>query len=1642
MGRPIKKKWFGENESLLTITAKLPGIPAGDGHIVSQTGTTKYMVEINGEQGIVLLMDTDDPNELQDGQAFILAVTADGQQFPIAKLHQHLAVVSDGNLATDDDLELFAWSDLPAYDDTNIGLVSADKQPDNPATTYVTSVSGTAITAIELFDKGSSWEATDEIIVTGGSGTGANFSIASTLNGKLESVNIDDGGTGYAEGDQLLFTSVPIQVDLELVDGTWQFARVSAGEYRASIDATRSGAVAHFILADKSIGVPTPEQIVAGTDDADNAVIQSLVGSVTGIEASAIFSGVTADQYSVYVAISEDGVPVDSFGGLYDFVNSGPTVTINSPATSEVNNSYTLTASITDADNDSLDFQWTQLAGSPVTINNPTSQTASFVAPATAGVVTFQVDVTDGMMSASDTHDITVADNGNVSEPINDIPVVSIDSVAEQVTSDSVTLTGSFVDTDAGDSHTQTWTQLSGPAITFDSPYSLVTDVTLSATPGNYSFRLTVNDGTADGFADVSFEAVAVASPLVANITTPTNANSEDWIKLTTDSVDDNNIPLTYVWTQTSGTTVTMRNDTTNEADFYAPDANESLGFNLEISNGTHTATDDIVINVSQTAKVQQMSEQLASDAMTFQTWTADADVVTMEVYPTNGNAGLPVEAPAVTNGSLQTIGWLHTGQMTSIGAGFEGIIKSIKLGDDRHYVVNDNLVENRLADNTNLALNHPPLVFDGSEPGYTYISVLSGIESAYFDLRVTMKGHSTGTCKVRFSFSNLVGDDLDAEENFTKTPGNLDDEVFTHRISGGSTLQFGNQYGAAQFIGEAYIELRPAAADAEFTTTGWDTYTEQPNGDWLGTTANNVPLLPFVNTPPIAEITSAILLDEETNADLTVSAIDINELDSLSYSWSQKTGPVVTINNGTTANASFTTPAVTGDPVDLIFECEVSDSIDVTTVSTTITVIDTTPVTVTLAADTDFTTNKMAADVRVLDTNGFIATIDVVQLYQLQDAPAVNTYDIVDTYNSLRLGDNIPSGNAPSRIGDARAITAVIEADGRNDDISEHNYGYDQRIAFQSQSDLGYGGMHWAKVPVSRNGWALYGGYQNLSSRFEEDTYVSNNIAMMKIEDATSNIWRIASTMSKYVGEYRDEAPAAFDAYGNTLYWSSNWGGTLDHREAFLVELPPTWADDLNSGNPPASYVINKDKPIDWPGNEPYVAADWLNINYTDTFTLTGDHSAAATYALGDAVKHNDRFYANNVAIGAGEAFDHAKWNEIAPCSMAEIRGKWKDDEAYAIGDIAVHNYFDFYQCNTTISTGEAFDPAKWDLVSVASAPAQGEERMDYYTGMLVKRISDASMLADTDDAFIQYSRYTPENTGGEYVIVTGGNSITSWVINKSDGSLVNELVDSTGGTIGENHEVRWDTSGAFPNRIYYVIGTSFYYIPDISVSNVSILIKDFGSSFAGMELLRNDVEGDCSLDSDHWVWMARFYGDGAVINGTVVDDNKTWVLGFIHYQISTDTTHTMGPADFVGSNLDALKDEDYVSPPNMVEMSPDGTRIVLHYGAKFGTSNKFVNTWMDGSHAWPIDFDWNTTVPTKVSISETHSGWSGYNGNDAYISQNSRDDGMDSIELGEQALSSKVNTLDLNGRTVSMTAAQQAAVSIELNGGSVLIV
>jgi hypothetical protein len=307
----------------------------------------------------------------------------------------------------------------------------------------------------------------------------------------------------------------------------------------------------------------------------------------------------TADSSAATVEIVVDPVndPPVANAGADQTVAEGDPVTLDG-------------AGSLDQDGSISSYSWTQTSGSTtVELDDATSSTPSFTAPAVGSAgdtLTFELTVTDNDGDTStDSVDIQV---GNVNQPPTAEATVNPTAVNE---GDTVTLDGSASTDPDGDTLTYSWTQTAGTTVILSDASSSTPTFTapdVDEDGDTLTFELTVADDggkTATDSVDVVVNNVVVVvnQPPTAAAGEDQTVNEGDNVELSgSASTDPDGDTLTYSWTQTAGTQVTLSGEDTASPSFTAPEVDEdgdTLTFELTVDDGKgQTATDsvDIVI--------------------------------------------------------------------------------------------------------------------------------------------------------------------------------------------------------------------------------------------------------------------------------------------------------------------------------------------------------------------------------------------------------------------------------------------------------------------------------------------------------------------------------------------------------------------------------------------------------------------------------------------------------------------------------------------------------------------------------------------------------------------------------------------------------------------------------------------------------------------------------------------------------------------------------------------------------------------------------------------------------------------------------------------------------------------------------------
>ena len=165
----------------------------------------------------------------------------------------------------------------------------------------------------------------------------------------------------------------------------------------------------------------------------------------------------------------------------------------------------------------------------------------------------------------------------------------------------TVTLSGGPLTDPEGDPLSYQWTQSSGPGVSLSSPTSPTTTFTLPAqtsTAQTFEFTLVVSDGLEASSDVVIVTLAALNSPPVVDAGSDQTVTGGSTVTLGGSATDADNDPLTYQWTQTSGPSVTLSGATTLTPSFTAPPRaapQQTLTFSLVANDGSANSTPDTV---------------------------------------------------------------------------------------------------------------------------------------------------------------------------------------------------------------------------------------------------------------------------------------------------------------------------------------------------------------------------------------------------------------------------------------------------------------------------------------------------------------------------------------------------------------------------------------------------------------------------------------------------------------------------------------------------------------------------------------------------------------------------------------------------------------------------------------------------------------------------------------------------------------------------------------------------------------------------------------------------------------------------------------------------------------------------------------
>ncbi len=278
----------------------------------------------------------------------------------------------------------------------------------------------------------------------------------------------------------------------------------------------------------------------------------------------------TPDRVTITVNPPGD-TPPTADAGTNQSVASGSTVTLDGSNSSDPDLGDTIT------------YQWRQISGTQVSLNDVTSAKPSFTAPTllvteAAVALVFELVVTDSLNASSTPDRVTITVN-----PPGDTPPTADAGINQSVASGStVTLDGSdSSDPDLGDTITYQWRQISGVEValsdvdsakpSFDAPTLLVTD-----DPEILVFELVVTDSlNASSTPDRVTITVNPPGDTPPTADAGTNQSVASGSAVTLDGSNSNDPDpgdtISYQWRQISGATVNLSDVTAARPSFEAP---------------------------------------------------------------------------------------------------------------------------------------------------------------------------------------------------------------------------------------------------------------------------------------------------------------------------------------------------------------------------------------------------------------------------------------------------------------------------------------------------------------------------------------------------------------------------------------------------------------------------------------------------------------------------------------------------------------------------------------------------------------------------------------------------------------------------------------------------------------------------------------------------------------------------------------------------------------------------------------------------------------------------------------------------------------------------------------------------------------
>ncbi|WP_250458491.1 glycosyl hydrolase family 18 protein [Microbulbifer litoralis] len=345
------------------------------------------------------------------------------------------------------------------------------------------------------------------------------------------------GVSGWDGNDHLTGTATGA------VAGTWEAGvvdyrdianRIASGEWEEYYDATAEGPY---------IFKPDTGDLI--TYDNERSVLAKGAYAQSNNLAGLFSWEIDADNGDILNAMHESLGHGDGQDNRTPAARAGGDLAVDSGAEVSLDGSDS-----SDLDSDPLTYAWRQLDGTSVDLQDADSAQASFTAPTLAGdeVLTFELTVSDGSASDSDTLQVTVA-----AEQANRAP--DADAGADQIVvtpAASIALDGSVSSDPDGDSLSYSWNQMGGASVSLSDTAVAgpVFSVDAVGAEEELVFELTVNDGALSDTDTVSVFLLPEDGNSAPEVSLPTvePVAEGDSVTISANASDADGDSLSYSW--------------------------------------------------------------------------------------------------------------------------------------------------------------------------------------------------------------------------------------------------------------------------------------------------------------------------------------------------------------------------------------------------------------------------------------------------------------------------------------------------------------------------------------------------------------------------------------------------------------------------------------------------------------------------------------------------------------------------------------------------------------------------------------------------------------------------------------------------------------------------------------------------------------------------------------------------------------------------------------------------------------------------------------------------------------------------------------------------------------------------------------